>query len=328
MPSLQAANTLSQRTVVSIGNFDGVHIGHLAILRHARQVAQEHGAALVAMMFDPHPATILRPGQEPARLTDRDEKIQKLYEAGADNVVVLASTPELLNKTAEQFMRWLVDEYAPMTVVEGSDFRFGKDRGGDIHLLRRLGERMSFDVVHVDPVSVSLSDLSIAPLSSTLLRWLLGHGRVWDAGIGLGRTYELNAKVVQGEQRGRTIGVPTINLCERELIGRAIPGDAVYAGWVELPDGQRCLAATSVGVRPTFGQRQRVIEAHLLDYDGDLYGQRVTVAFCRWGRDQHPFPNVDALRSQLERDVAAVRRLACLDLLGPPRRDASVADAG
>ena len=303
---------MPQRSVVTVGNFDGVHVGHRAIVARARQVADEHDAAVVAITFDPHPAAVLRPGAQPPRLTDLAERIALLREAGADAVRVIEPTRELLSQLPRQFIERLGAEHAPLAVVEGPNFRFGKDRAGDVRTLAELGRAMSFETIVVDPVETPLLDQLVAPVSSSLVRWLLAGGRVADAARCLGRGYALTAPVVKGAQRGRTLGVPTANLDLGALPGRVLPADGVYAGRAAFDDEDQTvehLAAISIGVKPTFDGRRRVLEAHLLDYAGDLYGRRLTLRFARWLRDQQPFPNTEALRAQLRRDLAATRRL-------------------
>ena len=262
---------------------------------------------MIGLTFDPHPAAVLRPGQEPSRLTTLTRKTQLLKDAGADEVIVLAPTTQLLSLSPEQFIEQLVERHAPATVVEGPDFRFGKARAGDVKMLGELGPRYGYETIIVDDAEVELCDHTLAPLSSSLIRWLLRHGRVADVARCLGRPYELSAAVVRGDQRGRTIDVPTANLDPAALVGRALPGDGVYAGEVMLPDGNARPAAVSVGVKPTFAGRARVIEAHVLDYHGDLYDQTITVRWTRWLREQQQFPSAALLKAQLRRDVEQVR---------------------
>ncbi|MFW6032822.1 MAG: bifunctional riboflavin kinase/FMN adenylyltransferase [Phycisphaeraceae bacterium] len=310
-------------SVISIGNFDGVHRGHQAIFARARQLADARDAEVVAMTFDPHPASVLRPDGAPPRLTTPPEKQARLQEAGADRVVVLQPTKELLGQPAEQFITRLVDSYRPVAIVERPDFRFGKGRGGDMNLLAELGRSRGFDAVVQPQVELALSDCTLVTVSSSLVRWLVGRGRVLDVGICLGRWHELVAPVMQGEQRGRTIDVPTANLDPAAYGSLIVPADGVYAGEAVLPGGELRPAAISVGVKPTFGQHQLTVEAHVLDFSGDLYGQPLRIRFARWLRDQYMFPNVESLKKQLERDIAHTRelaeqgRLTCCESLAP-----------
>lgn len=306
---------MANATVISIGNFDGVHAGHRRILRQAKTLARAKGARLLAMTFDPPPAAVLRPGSEPPRLMESDEKTAALRQAGADEVVVLRPTPELLGLTAEQFVQRVVERHRPVAFVEGLDFRFGKNRGGDVHLLETLGPRFGFETQVIEKVVVPLQDQVLAPVSSSLIRWLLAHGRVADAARCLGQAYALSAPVVLGEQRGRQLDVPTANLDLATMPGRMIPGEGVYAGLATLADGSIHAAAISIGNKPTLARQDLTIEAHLLDFKGDLYGQRLMLCFCRWVRDQQPFPDLEALRCQLGRDLALVRRWHGLGLL-------------
>lgn len=296
-------------SILTIGHFDGVHLGHRALLARARALAGPARARVVAMAFDPSPLSVLRPAQEPARLTSLETKARRLRAAGADEVRILTPTPELLAVPAEAFVEQLVADFAPAAFVEGPDFRFGNDRRGDAALLRQLGERHGFGVEIVPPAHAALADQCLVPVRSSLVRWLLRQGRVLDAATCLGQPFELTSEVVEGEKRGRTIGVPTINFDVDALAGWVIPADAVYAGHATLPDGKVVPAAISIGVKPTFRGRggTRVIEAHLPGFSGDLYGRRITLAFTRWLRDQWAFPGVDALRAQLARDIQQAR---------------------
>ena len=307
---------MTAQCVLTIGNFDGVHLGHRAILARAAEAARLARVKVTALSFDPHPAAVLRPGQEPPRLTTLAQKTQCLRDAGADEVVVLEPSPQLLSLSPREFIEQLVQRHAPAAMVEGPDFRFGKGRAGDVRVLAELGAKLGYETIIVEDAEIELSDHTLAPLSSSLIRWLLRHGRIADAARCLGRPYELSATVVRGDQRGRTIGVPTANLDPVELAGRALPGDGVYAGSVVLADGTERPAAISVGAKPTFAGRGRVIEAHALDYHGDLYGQVIAVRLTRWLRDQQSFPGVAELKAQLQRDVAEVRRFRFPSLLG------------
>lgn len=296
-------------SVITIGNFDGVHVGHRAIIAATVAQAAARQVASLAITFDPHPAAVLRPGQAPPRLSDMDERLALLRAAGIGQVVVLEPTPRLLSLDPRSFIAQVAAQHQPAAFVEGPDFRFGKGRAGDVKVLAELGREMGFDTQVVGDQEVALSDHLLAPVSSSLIRWLLSHGRVHDAAICLARPFSLRAAVVRGEQRGRQWSMPTANLDMAALAGRATPGDGVYAGAALLPDGSRHAAAISVGLKPTFNGKSRVIEAHLLDFTGDLYGQVITIEFNRFVRDQQAFPSLDALRAQLGRDIVATRRL-------------------
>jgi riboflavin kinase/FMN adenylyltransferase len=230
-----------------------------------------------------------------------------LREAGAEGVEIVGSSQQMLRTPAEQWMLELVRRFNALAVVEGGDFRFGRDRLGDAAMLRRLGEEAGFDVRILEPVSVTLHDRSRIAAGSTAARWLLKQGRVADAERVLGRPWSITARVAAGERRGGELGFPTANLdheAEGELL---MPAEGVYAAEARLDDGRERPAALSVGTKPTFQGRRLTLEAHLLDLDEDLYDRRLEVAPAFWLRGQTRFPGVDALKRQLERDVERVR---------------------
>jgi riboflavin kinase/FMN adenylyltransferase len=318
----------SGQCVITIGNFDGVHRGHQRIVAMARRIASQQGLPVVAMTFDPHPVTLLRPREAPPAIIPLAERERLLRASGADRVVVVHVTPQFLQVEAEDFLRQLAAEHAPVALVEGRAFRFGHNRRGDVAMIDRLGRELGFTAAPVDSVEVATLDQLMVPVSSSLVRWLVGHGRMMDAALCLGRPFTVTGTVARGEQRGRTIGVPTLNINAAELTGLIVPADGVYAGKVVIHnDASEQVqppaihpAAISVGVKPTFGRRQRVIEAHLLDVPAGLnvYGRTVTVRFIRWLRDQHAFPGIDALKAQIGRDIAYVRRLQAAGKLAHP----------
>ena len=296
----------SQRSVVTVGNFDGVHLGHRALISAAHRLAAGSGnASVAAITFAHHPLTQLKPAAAPAVLTDAAQRAAELALAGADQIVWLEPTPDVLGLSPRQFVQRIVDELRPIGWVEGADFRFGKDRGGDIELLRELGREHGFEVEVVEPVSVTLRDKSRVAVSSTLVRWMVACGRVADTQLCLGRPYAIRGEVVRGEQRGRAFGFPTANLDTGEY---QLPADGVYGGTVEL-DGRTFAAAISMGVKPTFGRRERCFEVYLLDFAEDLYGRTIEVKLARWLRDQAIFPGVEPLIEQMNRDVEQIRRL-------------------
>ncbi len=299
---------MTRPSVITIGNFDGVHLGHRAILAHARELAIAKDARVVAMSFDPHPNATLDPANQPPRLCPPDQKLARMKQAGADEVLILEPTPELLGQSPEAFIQQAVADYNPVAFIEGADFRFGKGRAGDIDTLTALGKQHGFEVIIQPSHDVTLSDLSVVTVRSSVIRWLIGHGRVHDAQRCLGQPFLLTSEIVRGEQRGRTIGIPTVNLDLDALDDHTLPADGVYAGLAHLTNHDQPLtAAISVGNKPSFGQTQLVIEAHLLDFDQDVYGQTVTLEFHRWLRDQARFPTPDALRDQLTRDIETTR---------------------
>ena len=287
-------------TVLSVGNYDGVHRGHRRLLEAARSLAGPAGVAVVT--FEPHPLTVLRPEQAPPRLTPLPLKRDALARCGVDHLAVLPPTPEVLGLSAEAFWHLLRDSVRPTHVIEGPTFIFGQGRGGTMDKLRAWAAGTGVQIHTVEPVAVPLLDLHVPPVSSTLVRWLLINGRARDAAIALGHPYTVRGVVVQGFQRGRTIGVPTANLdCGEQLI----PAEGVYVGRSTIGD-TTYPAAVSIGRLPTFGDDRLQLEVHLVGFDGDLYGQTVDVELLDWVREQWRFPDVTALKRRLLVDVAHV----------------------
>ena len=217
--------------------------------------------------------------------------------------MLLAPTRELLGLTAEQFWQIIVDEVRPAHLIEGESFTFGKGRGGTMQTLRGWAAQSSVQLHVAEPVQAVLLNLSIVTVSSSLIRWLIAHGRVREAGICLGRPYRLSGEVIRGHQRGRTIGTPTANL---RIVGQLVPADGVYVGRAVV-DGVSYAAAISIGTLPTFEGGSRQVEAHLLDFSGDLYGQELDLDCTDWLREQRKYFSTDALREQIAEDVRAVR---------------------
>jgi riboflavin kinase/FMN adenylyltransferase len=306
LEGLDGLRRVPHGTVMSIGNFDGLHVGHRHILGTARRLrASSPGAQIAVVTFEPHPLTVLRPEAAPPRLTPLALKQAQLEYAGVDHLIILPPARQVLNLTAEDFWKILRNEARPSHLIEGPDFTFGRDRGGSTERLREWSADTAVQLHVIDPVRVALLDLQVVPVSSSLIRWLIRHGRVRDAAICLGRPYTLEGHVVEGNRRGRTIGVPTANL---DTVDQLIPADGVYAGRCEL-DGRTHAAAVSIGTTPTFGDSRRQIEAHLIGFDGDLYGRTIHLELLDWTRDQIRFSGIDTLKSQLARDIALSRSL-------------------
>ncbi len=304
---MSSATHVSQPAAITIGNFDGVHRGHAELVRSARNAVGQDGRIIV-LVFDPNPMTVLRPTATPARLSTFSQRARWLREIGANDVVRIEPTREFLQQSPEQFIAACVDRWHPTVIVEGADFHFGRGRAGTIATLRESELRFGYRTEIVDSVEVALADQSLVRVSSSLVRWLLAHGRVQDVATLLGRPYEVEARIERGDQRGRTIGFPTANLAGCEHI---LPADGIYAGIAERIDGHAWYgpAAISIGTKPTFGKHPRTCEAHLLDYDGpvDDYGWTIRLRFTHWMRDQLKYDGVDALIAQLHRDIAATR---------------------
>lgn len=297
---------------VTIGNFDGVHLGHRALVARARAAVGD--GRVIALAFDPHPATVLRPEAAPARLTTFEQRRSLLIEAGADEVIRLDPTPDLLALDPEPFLRRVVADHKPGVIVEGTDFCFGRARAGSIESLKGLGPALGFRAEVVEPVEVALTDQLLVTASSTIARWLIGLGRIRDAAAVLGRPYTISGVVRRGDRRGRQLGFPTANL-ETPLL---LPADGVYAGRARLPDGRSFTAAASVGTRPTFNGLGRRLEVYLLDAPSEPsgaihgleeYGWTIEVELHAWVRDDLRFESVAGLVEQMRRDRDAAARI-------------------
>jgi riboflavin kinase / FMN adenylyltransferase len=295
--------------VVTVGMFDGVHLGHRALLDRVAAEAAARGLPAAAVTFDRHPLAVLRPGSEPPLLTTLDRKVVLLGEAGMEAVLVLAFTKELSEVPAEAFAaEVLFGSLAARAVVVGDNFRFGHKAAGDPALLATLGRPRGIEVV-----AVGLHAHGGQVVSSTRVRAELAAGDVAAAAASLGRPYAVEGEVVAGDRRGGPeLGMPTANL--HPPPGIAVPADGVYAGHLtDGSDGVARPAAISVGTNPQFGTERRV-EAHVLDFDGDLYGHRVSVGFSHHLRGQSVFANLDELAAQMRADADQARRL----LTSPP----------
>jgi len=301
---LGALTSLSPGAVVSIGNFDGVHLGHHKILQTAREIADSR--QLVVITFEPHPMTVLRPGKAPPRLTLPEMKQELIASAGVDAMLILEPTPELLSISAESFWQLLRDAQIAH-LVEGPTFNFGKGRRGNIQTLREWAAKDSVGLTVVEPVEVALLDLTLVQISSSIVRWLVGNGRMRDAAVCLGRPYALRGQVIEGFKRGRTIGVPTANLnCGEQLV----PADGVYSGRCVV-NGRTYPAAISIGRLPTFNEVKRQVEAHLIGFNGDLYGQQLDIEVTDWIRDQIKFASVEALKERMKWDIQVAEESRC-----------------
>ena len=288
--------------VLALGNFDGMHRGHLKIIERVRRGAEERGATGIAMTFDPHPSKILRPDKAPPLLMTHQQKLDALSRAGMHGVAIVRFTPELAGWDPETFVRSVLVEWLHVAEVwVGANFLFGHDRQGTFSMLRSLGARYGFRAEKIDPVRYK--DFVV---SSTRIRRLITEARVDEAGALLGHHYEIEGAVVKGQQRGREIGVPTANVCaENELV----PPHGVYVTTASL-DGVAYPSITNIGTRPTFESgEETVVEAHLLDFDKDLYGARLRLGFVQRLRDEKKFEDVGALRTQIEADRAQARDL-------------------
>jgi riboflavin kinase/FMN adenylyltransferase len=296
------------RTVVVIGNFDGVHLGHRHVIRRARELAAADGQRVVAVTFDPHPMAVLRPEHAPLTLTDIARRSLLLEQAGVDDVFVIPFSREIASWTPVEFIdRVLVQGLHVAHVVVGANFRFGARASGDVAALVEAGRERDFDVEGI------ALDGGPQVWSSTYVRTCLAAGDVEGAAEALGRPYSVVGHVVEGEHRGRELGYPTANVPTQ---GRAAPADGVYAGWLTLlePGSDPLPAAISVGTNPTFeGERDRRVEAYVLDRtDLELYGHEVEISFVSRIRGMVKFEGVDALVETMAQDVTRTRELLAL----------------
>jgi len=287
---------------VTIGNFDGVHVGHRALVAAAIARARASGGTSVVLTFDPHPARVLRPDRAPAALTTLDQKAELLAALGVDRLAVLPFDAEVARLPPDAFAREVLHAtLGARHVVVGESFRFGHRREGDAGALAALGEGLGFSVRALPPVLEEGS-----PVSSSRVRDQLARGDVRTARALLGRAYFVDAPVVRGDGRGRTIGVPTANLAPENEI---LPARGVYAGRCRVPGGAWHPSVVNLGHRPTFGGGHDSVEAHLIDFEGDLYGARVRLEFRERLRGEQRFEGKDALVARIREDVAQARAL-------------------
>jgi riboflavin kinase/FMN adenylyltransferase len=291
------------RSVVTIGAFDGIHIGHGRILDEVVMLAGGLGVRSVVVTFDPHPISVLQPGEVPCLLTTVDEKVGLVEDRGIDDLVLLKFSPKLARRSAEWFVRNVLLKRLNMRrLVIGYDFRFGRDREGDASYLETLGEAAGFGVDIVPPVNY-LSH----PVSSTRVRTALVRGDIRSASRMLGRSYSLAGHVVKGEGRGVTLGYPTANL-ELDDAKKMVPANGVYA--VTARFGRREVPAVLyIGTKPTFGGRERTVEVHVLGRKSALYGRHIEMTLHRRLRGDRHFKTVDSLKKAIENDIRRARRI-------------------
>jgi riboflavin kinase/FMN adenylyltransferase len=295
-----------RRPVVTIGNFDGIHLGHQAILRTVVARARALSGEAVVYTFDPHPRKVLRPDSAPALLTTLEQRLELLAAAEVDAVVLEPFSAEFARTAPDVFVReCLHARLRPVEVYVGYDFHFGRDREGSMRLLTELGPRLGFAVTIIPEITVDEGDVN-----STRIRQLLAEGEVERSARMLGRPYSVRGVVVRGEARGRGLGFPTANLAPENEV---LPAAGVYAGTLRLLDagdpdvGSQLQVVTNVGRRPTFQGEVLRAEAHAIEWSGDLYGRRVEISFLARLRAERRFESVDALRRQIAADVLEAR---------------------
>lgn len=307
--------------VLTIGNFDGVHLGHQEIIHAAAEMASRNATKLVVMTFDPHPLAVIHPDRSPGILTPPALKHQLFSDLGVDCHVVLKATRETLSLSAEDFVRrFLVEAIRPLAVVEGEDFNFGAGRAGSVQTLLDMAPHHDFEVLVVPAKKIDIPDGQTVRVSSTMIRYMLGSGRVADAAMALGRPYRLIGQICPGRGRGKQLGFPTLNMKRPDQL---LPAEGVYAGYVQLADDPEDLcrvagavpAVFSLGQARTFGdEHPLLIEAHALAENGDrLKGRSMAMDFVRRLRSQHKFASPEQLTRQIKRDCEKAR-----NILGAP----------
>lgn len=288
--------------MVTIGMFDGVHRGHQHLLRGTVSRAHDEGVSSVVVTFDPHPSEVVRPGSHPAILTPTSRKLELLAELGVDAVCVIPFTPEFSRLAPDEFVHTsLVERLHAAAVLVGANFRFGHKAAGTVETLTELGERFGFTTSAVD-----IQRGADVPLSSTYVRACVAAGDVAAAAEALGRNHRVEGIVVRGDRRGRELGYPTANV--ETPRHTAVPADGVYAGHL-VRDGKPLPAAISVGTNPTFAGAHRRVEAFVLDFDDDVYGEHVAVEFQARLRGMERFADVDDLLVAMAGDVQRTREL-------------------
>jgi riboflavin kinase/FMN adenylyltransferase len=311
-------------SVLTLGNFDGVHRGHQRVLQQLVEAARERDAAAVVISFDPHPAQVHRPESAPALIMGLEDRVETLAETGIDGVLMMHYTLDLASNTPEEFVEnVLVNALHAKAVVIGHDVRFGRGNSGDLDTMHALGRRFGFEVLAIDDFGASVpletgEGEEVRRCSSTWVRESLEAGDVETAARILGRPHRMRGEVVHGAARGRTLGFPTANLGPGAE--GYIPADGIYAGWLIDEGRTRWPAAISVGSNPTFEGVSRQVEAHVIDrppeevQDFDLYGQRVVVEFVQRLRGQVTYTGPEALSVQMRLDVDRTRQVLSTDL--------------
>ncbi len=289
------------RVAATIGVFDGVHLGHRALMDKVVERAKRLGVKSACITFSPHPEDVLRPQAEIAHLAPLEDRLELIRRSGMSEVLVIEFTPSLSRMSPEDFIDLLLSHFRLVELWIGSDFALGRDRAGGPERLAFIGTKRGFGVHQFPPVSIEGM-----VVSSTLIRLMLAEGRVEEAAKLLGRSYRLRGRVVAGDGRGRLLGFPTANLSLEERL--CLPGNGVYAVRCGLAAAQHT-GVVNIGLRPTFDSGRRLVEVHLLDFQGDLYGQELAVDFVARLRDEVRFESVDALVAQIRNDVTRSRQI-------------------
>ncbi len=293
-------------SLLTIGVFDGVHAGHRYLLKKLQQRAVEKNLLSGVVTFKPHPQSVLHPHEQLPWLSNLEDRVRAFQELGVNMVAVLTFTPKVAQLSARDFMSLLKKHLKMQGIMVGPDFALGRGQEGNINLLRALGREMKFSVEVILPYTINGE-----VVSSTLIRQALIQGDVRRVERLMGHYFYLRGKVITSDKRGRVLGFPTANLDIKPQ--QALPDNGIYATITQV-DGKRFPSATNVGTRPTFGEGKKMVETHLLNYKGDLYGKEIRVEFVQKLRDEQRFPSTEELKVQIEKDVRKVEALLAKDL--------------
>jgi riboflavin kinase/FMN adenylyltransferase len=303
----ELANVVPQgETLLTIGVFDGVHAGHRYLLEKLQQRAAEKNLLSGVVTFNPHPQSVLHPHNQLPWLSNLEDRIRAFQELGVNIVAVLTFTPKVAQLSAQEFMSLIKKQLRMRGIMVGPDFALGRGGEGNIKLLRALGREMKFSVEVIPPYTINGE-----VVSSTLIRQALVQGDMGRVERLMGRYFHLRGKVITSDKRGRVLGFPTANLDIKPQ--QALPGNGIYATITQV-DGKQFPSATNIGIRPTFGESEKTVETHLLNYKGDLYSKEIRVEFVQKLRDEQRFPSSEELKVQIEKDVREVEAILAKDL--------------
>ena len=288
-------------TLLTIGVFDGVHAGHRYLLETLQQQAAEKNLLSGVVTFNPHPKSVLHPRNQLLWLSDPEDRVKSLQKLGINLVAVLTFTPEVAQLSAQEFMSLVKKHLRMRSIMVGPDFTLGRNQEGNIHLLRALGREMKFSVEVIPPYTINGE-----VVSSTLIRQALAQGDMGKVRRLMGHYFQIGGKVIASDRRGRILGFPTANLDIKPQ--QALPGNGIYATITQVDDKQ-FPSATNIGTRPTFGEGEKNVETHLLNYKGDLYGKEIRVEFMQKLRDEQRFPSSEELKAQIRKDIREVEAI-------------------
>ena len=288
-------------TLLTIGVFDGVHAGHRYLLEALQQQTAEKNLLSGVVTFNPHPQSVLHPRNQLLWLSDPEDRVKSLQKLGINLVAVLTFTPEVAQLSAHEFMSLVKKHLRMRSIMVGPDFTLGRDQEGNIQLLRALGREMKFSVEVIPPYTINGE-----VVSSTLIRQALAQGDMEKVRRLMGHYFQIGGKIIASDRRGRILGFPTANLDIK--LQQALPGNGIYATITQVDDKQ-FPSATNIGTRPTFGEGEKNVETHLLNYKGDLYGKEIRVEFMQKLRDEQRFPSSEELKAQIRKDILEVEAI-------------------